>query len=928
MKDFLAPRTYTKVSAKKPQSYAPEDLRGHDAYVLLGGPGSGKTKMFEYEAEQEGCRYVTARDFIVLALSKWRNTTLFIDGLDEARAGSRDGRKPIDKIRAKLEKLNRPRFRLSCRTVDWYGENDSRDLKPVSPNGNVEVFQLDPLSDDAAHECLKHHPSIENAEEFQRRACEQGMHFLLTNPQSLQMLADLVANGTWPETRMQLFDITIRKLLQEHNHEHIRVAPPISLGDLMDAAGKLCAVQLLSGIVGYARTGNSRSGCPSLDEVPENNPAFLNRALGTRLFKEEKGDCLVPIHVQMAEFSAAKYLAKRIKENLPARRILALMTSGNGAIAPELRGLSAWLATHSKSNRRELIARNPIGTVLYGDVRNFSCDEKSQILDCLKLVAKEQPWPKILDSIDPKLGDLATDDMEEKFREYLENLDPEDIAEKSFALILLEAIKNSPIHWRFATSMLKIVKNNQWPSAIRERALDEYIRCAKNNDATTSDLLPLLQDMEKDPNLDPTDSLTARLLEALYPYPGALSAKEILRYLRRPRMRTLIGRYKVFWGERIDQENPSQLAELLDAFVAQYDRLCSEALADSPPNFFLIEIPHKLLSRFLLTAPPKTIKLKRLFSWLRAAAWPGKPGHEPGGQDATQIVAWLERHPEDYKALIKMGWEHCVAQSGCASTEEFMEYLFLLERCFCRAMLPKDFGRWCLDQAVAIDNQIIREYLGRQIANFVHWKQHDEDLSVEIVQECASGHFELLRSFQERLSELKENDRLSEEEGWRIKDIRKKDATLARKRRLKRYAEIKQHETALKENCCSPGILDFLARAYYGEFGNIHGPNPRSRLRLLLNDDAELVNAALCGLHGAMERSDLPVADEIIRLTAQHRIHLLAKPFLISFGEAMRQQPETVVSVEEKHLRLALAIHYTAPIRWIDNKPPEWHGKL
>ena len=90
------------------------------AYVLLGDPGSGKSTSFEAEREalgEDAC-LVTARDFLALepnAHPEWRGKTLFIDGLDEVRAGSADARTPFDELRRRLDSLGRPRFRLSCR---------------------------------------------------------------------------------------------------------------------------------------------------------------------------------------------------------------------------------------------------------------------------------------------------------------------------------------------------------------------------------------------------------------------------------------------------------------------------------------------------------------------------------------------------------------------------------------------------------------------------------------------------------------------------------------------------------------------------------------------------------------------------------------------------------------------------------------------
>ena len=89
-----------------------KEFRNTDAYVLLGSPGAGKTTVFKQEADccSNAC-YVTARDFITFDVDKhpeWHNTTLFIDGLDEKRAGSLDGRTPLDGIRGKLDRLGRP----------------------------------------------------------------------------------------------------------------------------------------------------------------------------------------------------------------------------------------------------------------------------------------------------------------------------------------------------------------------------------------------------------------------------------------------------------------------------------------------------------------------------------------------------------------------------------------------------------------------------------------------------------------------------------------------------------------------------------------------------------------------------------------------------------------------------------------------------
>ena len=59
-----------------------------------------------------------------------------------------------------------------------------------------------------------------------------------------------------------------------------------------------------------------------------------------------------------------------IESGLPARRVVALIAQ-DGSVVTELRGLSAWLATHSARARHELIEGDPIGVGLYGDIRGF-----------------------------------------------------------------------------------------------------------------------------------------------------------------------------------------------------------------------------------------------------------------------------------------------------------------------------------------------------------------------------------------------------------------------------------------------------------------------------------------------------------------------------------------------------------------------------
>ena len=115
-------------SRQVPKSIALQDLRDVHAFVLLGDPGAGKSASFKEEAKALGTVPISARNFVTFKQDPetWVGKTIFIDGLDETRAGGGDGRDILDAIRRKLDQLGHPRFRISCRAADWLGESNNR----------------------------------------------------------------------------------------------------------------------------------------------------------------------------------------------------------------------------------------------------------------------------------------------------------------------------------------------------------------------------------------------------------------------------------------------------------------------------------------------------------------------------------------------------------------------------------------------------------------------------------------------------------------------------------------------------------------------------------------------------------------------------------------------------------------------------------
>lgn len=907
--------------------------RDDQAYVLLGDPGAGKTTAFrcEYEALGSGrAHLMAARDFRTLApRTEWRDKTLFIDGLDEVRAGSPDARTPFDAIRAGLDALGRPSFRVSCRAADWLGANDRRHLESVSPDNHVTVLGLDPLtSDDALRILDGGGPS--DAASFIESARDRGLDALLANPQSLVMLADAVgAGGEWPAGRTETFERACRSMAEEANEEHAiafedwHVAPDV----LVDAAGRLCAGLLLADCDGFAlRPPASDARYPLLSRCvaePESSPEsaaggvrsapggarrLLRRALGTRLFTSSHEGRYSPVHRHVAEFMAARHVARLIEAGLPARRVPALIVGGDGTVVTALRGFSGWLAALCRCSgvRRDLIDRDPVGVALYGDAAGFSPDDKRRLLEALH---REAPHLAEFPSASGA-GAFVTADLEPALREILSEprREPE---QQRFAFFVLRAAAG-PLPG-VSELLLAIVRDDERHSDVRAAALGAFIRTASRGRETSAALDILLDEVCRGDVRDPDGELRDVLLAHLYP--DSLPASRVLDYLTEAPGRTS------FWHSLPERATDTDVAVLLDHLAHRRDAPEPAAAgagreATDPALAGLNTLD--LLARGL-EAHGDALDAGRLWDWL-GVGLVSRPYAESlallddnetdagNGRPVPRVRAWLAARSDRQKAIVAEGLRRWTASGHSAGGPGIDERLY-------EADPPPDLACWCLDEALDAADPHAADWLLRRALGAVVTGAGAGGLSVEGLRKRTSGLDRLRRQLQDMLASSVDAARSARRQTWLARDEQRRQPLLQ---------AVRAQATALRENRCPPALLRPLAAAWFGLLPEITGDDARTRLRNLLAPDTGLVDAALAGLRGAPARVDVPSAEDIVRRAAMDEEYHLALPVLAGVVENSVAQPGGPLTLDGHALRSALAFYFTKPVSGADR----WYRRV
>ena len=798
--------------------------------------------------------------------------------------------------------MGKPKFRISCRDADWLGETDRSSLARVSYDGEIKILQLDPLTYEDVIVILSELLPEGNPADFVREAVDRNIEGLLYNPQTLTLLAEVVGpkGNDWPKSRLALFERATLKLAEEHNQEHDTFGPSITGIEKTKIAGQLCTLLLVTGKAGVSVNRHSQEDekyVPLL-QVADNLSPNHRVALSTKIFHSEGEDHFFPIHRQVAEFLAGRHLATLIEEGLPYRRALSLITGNDGIVVSELRGVAAWLAAFSRDVRSFLIEGDPYSISTYGDISGFSTQDKEKLLESLHRDISGFGYPSRADS--QAFGPIVVSELAQHLREYLID-SGRDMASQMFVVFLLEIMRGAPPVPVLFDTLVELVKDNTRSPLVRRRGIEVIIASYEPNETRTETLMEIVEDIRIGSIDDPDLDLLGITLYELYP--SQISPQQVWKYLVPVPNEFYLGSFRLFWERRIIELSSSErdvLFSLLDSLFENDSRVHRLLRQNN-----LEHLPAGLLAQ-AVRDHGDSIQSRQMYDWLSI---PGLQAHR-SAESLGQLIQWLSAHPHIQKDITLL------SLSEHDSGKNYDQRRWVINHML-KTSPPDDLGYWCLTQAMDSPNSAMANELLAQATGTLINGKGNSGLSIDTLFETVENVPDLKAALKPLL-ECHISQEYLERKKQYLDDSDSSEIT----QESQLLQEVHSQTLALRSGSAPLHLLWRLGNEYLIR---------NEDLAELLGNDVSLIEAALEGLVGILQRDDIPDVERIILAATESRSFCVSVSYIAGIAELGKNNPEQLEALTDDQIEKALAFFYCDPVedrnvnwyQWCVREKPE-----
>ncbi len=866
-----------------------ETLRSVPAWVLLGEPGAGKSKVFEMEAKANNGLHLSITEFISVEIEdEWKNHCLFLDGLDEARASSTN-QTILYQVRSRLKRLGFPAFRIACRAADWHGLSDQDEIIGASPDGQLGIYTLTPLKEVDIKYLLAENFNRTDSEELIAQAQKQGISALLSNPQTLQLTVKALEGTSWPNNREEAYQLGCNTFVQEGNKKHRdrNRFQQVSQEDLINSAGFLFAILLLGDKSGIALDPTAQNELfIELSALQINSNNHDSSVLDTTLFvpASSNEERLEPIHRSVAEYLAAQWLGDQIdKHGLPIQRVLNLILGFDGKAVTNLRGLYGWLALKSLKARQWLIKNDPLTVLLCSDLYPMDVNSKKQILQELQIQIQNNPsiiWD-VRDYRD--LAPLFQPELKNEYLITLQNTNRDD-ATQTYLVFILKILKLSASKAKLNTELKNIAADGSRWERVRKLALEAWLISG----ITTSEIIEFLDGLNERKVPNANEELIGVLLNELFP--KSLTSVDVLPYLQIPQ-RHFMGTYQHFWVYDFPKKVPiAELPILLNQLSKR-----SDLQLINWKNFHLSRMLTSLIARGVEAHGDKISNLE-LFTWLHLGTDEyGGRLHEP--EFRKQITEWLKIRPERYKGLLGICYDRN------EDNPEPLNAIFNDSQVLQGIPAPSDIGLWHFQQISLTKNQVIaKEHLAK--ATRTLWS-NQSGLTIEML-------FAIVTNDSVRRGWLKTLLVCELSEGYKAQIYSNQNRQIEQvELKKKRCEELSLKISEIRQGMAQPAQMNALANVWQNRYSDTRGDTPLDRFKNYCDNYEEVFKATKEGMQSCLLRKDIPTVDDIIKLFLRQESYLIREACLLGIEILWTENPSNIELIDSTTLEKVVCFYLT-----------------